>query len=375
MSPATEEPGTAGGPDPGSSDPGPSDSPPSDPGSPRDPDHGLAAVAELLREQPRQFGFFQAVRLLERLHPDREPVGGFAEPSAEVAHFGVHASLAFPPSEIHELELQDAGPSEVVVNFLGAIGPQGVLPHEYTRTVADRRRQKDGATGDFLDLFHHRILSLFYQAWRRYRFELDWEDRQRKGGTGPDRLTEHLLDLVGLHPESQREGIGLEEETLAGYASLLAPQQRSAVALEQLVEDHFGVPAQVEQFVGGWYRLEESDQCVVGEQAPSNRLGDGAVVGDEVWDQQARVRIRLGPMERARFDAFLPSGEAHDRLRALVRLFSHDQFDVEVQLVLEREAVPGCVLGGDGPEQPLGWSTWVRTKTFDHHADDTILTL
>jgi predicted component of type VI protein secretion system len=58
-----------------------------------------------------------------------------------------------------------------------------------------------------------------------------------------------------------------------------------------------------------------------------------------------------------------------------VRLFSHDQFDVEVQLVLEQEAVPGCVLGGDGPEQPLGWSTWVRTRPLDHHADDTILTL
>jgi type VI secretion system protein ImpH len=332
-------------------------------------------VAALLRDEPRSFSFFQAVRLLERLHPEAQPVGAFAEPSSEVARFGVPPTLAFPPGEIRTLEVREEGPSPMLVNFMGAVGPQGVLPHEYTREVAERRRARDGAMGDFLDLFHHRVLSLFYQAWRRYRFELAWEDGKRGRAGRPDRLTAHLLDLVGLDPEADRPGEELAGEVLAGYAALLAPQQRSAAALEQLLEDHFGVPATVEQFVGGWYRLESSDQCVVGEEVTSSRLGAGAVVGDEVWDQQARVRIRLGPMGRARFDAFLPSGDAHETLRALVRLFTHDQFEVEAQLVLEREDVPGCVLGGEEVGQPLGWTTWVRSRPFERHADDTILML
>jgi type VI secretion system protein ImpH len=336
---------------------------------------GLGRVAALLRDEPRTFGFFQAVRLLERLDPDAEPVGGFAEPSSEVARFGVPPTLAFPTGEIRSLSLGDEGPSSMVVNFMGTVGPQGVLPHEYTRQVAERRRAKDGALGDFLDLFHHRVLSLFYQAWRRYRFELDWEDRARGRTDRPDRLTGHLLDLVGLDPEEGPPGEELTGELLAGYAALFGPQQRSAAALEQLLGDHFGVPAEVEQFVGGWYRLESADQCVVGEEVTSSRLGAGAVVGDEVWDQQARVRIRLGPMGRARFDDFLPSGDAHEKLRALVRLFTHDQFEVELQLVLEREEVPGCVLGGEEEGQPLGWSTWIRSRPFDRHADDTILML
>ncbi len=334
----------------------------------------LSELEALLRDDPQSVGFFQAVRLLERLRPDRAPVGGFAEPGSEVARFGVHASLAFPPGELHALELREDGPSPMVVNFMGLVGPQGVLPHDYTREVGHRRRQRDGAMGDFLDLFHHRILSLFYRAWRRYRFDLDWEDRRRDDRGRLDRLTEHLLDLIGMNPGSQRAGLGLAEDTLAGYAAFLAPQQRSAAALEQLVEEHFGVPAEVEQFVGGWYPLVESDQCAVGEEFPSSRLGAGAVVGDEVWDQQARIRIRLGPMSRARFDAFLPSAEAHGRLRDLVRLFTHGQFDVDLQLVLEREEVSGCVLGGE-ESQPLGWATWVRTKAFERHADDTILKL
>jgi len=29
---------------------------------------------------------------------------------------------------------------------------------------------------------------------------------------------------------------------------------------------------------------------------PSQKLGEGAVLGDETWDQHSRVRIKLGPM-------------------------------------------------------------------------------
>jgi type VI secretion system protein ImpH len=340
---------------------------------PSDPDFTL--VEDLLREKPTTFGFFQAVRLLERIFPDRDAVGRFVDPDDEVARFGVHPSLAFPTGEIHDLEVMEDEPSPMVVNFMGAIGPQGVLPHEYTRLVADRRRDKDHATGDFLDLFHHRILSLFYQAWRKHRFELEWEDRYREGRTTDDPLTAHLLDLVGLNPEGQRRGLGLPDDALSGYASLLAPHQRSGVALEQLISDYFGVPARVEPFVGGWYALQERDLCGIGDDSLASRLGQGAVVGDEIWDQQARVRVRLGPMDRERFETFLPTGHAYPKLRTITRLFSHEQFDFEIQLVLARDDVPGCVLGETESPQPLGWSTWVRTRDFDRDADDTTLRL
>ena len=41
---------------------------------------GAEAVERVLREDPTSFSFFQIVRLLERLHPDRAPVGGWADP-------------------------------------------------------------------------------------------------------------------------------------------------------------------------------------------------------------------------------------------------------------------------------------------------------
>jgi type VI secretion system protein ImpH len=138
----------------------------------------------------------------------------------------------------------------------------------------------------------------------------------------------------------------------------------------------FDTEVEVQQFVGGWFPLAATDQCALGsEDDESSQLGLGAVAGDEVWDQQARVRIRIGPLDAGRYAGFLPGGAAHAKLRELVRFFSRDAFDFELQLVLAREDVPPCVLGDDVHVQPLGWSTWMRTGPFARDADETVLIL
>lgn len=323
-----------------------------------------------LREDPNAFEFFQAVRLLERLNPLRRPVGHFGEPADEAVRFAATPDTAFPASEIQSLELRNGGAARLTVNFMGLTGPEGVLPYAYTLLVAERLRARDATLRDFLDLFHHRIISLFYRAWEKYRFGVAHERDQQ------DRVTQHLKDLIGLGGETLQRRLSVRDEALLFYTGLLAPQQRSAAALQQLLEDYFDVPVEIEQFVGGWYPLSAGGQCALGEEGDaSEQLGLGAVAGDEVWDPQARVRVRLGPLTRAQYDRFLPNGSAHEPLRTLTRFFAGDQFDFEVQLILARDDVPGCVLGAPAPSPPLGWCTWLRARPFRRDPDDTILTL
>lgn len=336
-----------------------------------DPPLKLRVLEEALRERSTAFEFSQLVRALERLQPDRAPVGYFTDPAEEVARFSVNPSISFPPAEIHELEWREReGAPRVVVNFFGVTGPLGVLPHHYTLLAAERRRARDGALGAFLDLFHHRILSLFHRAWKKNRAITAHE-----AGID-DRLAAHLLELAGLGLGTHREARSLPADALTHYAGLLAPQQRSAAALEQLIEEYFGVPVEVEQFVGGWQRLSLRDQCALGEEEGwSGRLGQGAIAGDEVWDRQSRVRLRIGPLDKARFDDFLPTGCAHEPLRQVTRLFCQDQFEFEVRLVLAPESVPGLVLGAEEGTQPLGWGTWLRSGAYTGAADETIFRL
>lgn len=331
------------------------------------PPPAYAFVERLLREQATSFEFFQAVRLLERLRPLQAPVGGFGQPGAEVVRFGVDPDISFPPSEIRSADLDTDGPARLSVNIMGLTGPLGVLPHVYSLLLAARRQDRDNTAIDFFDVFHHRIISLFYLAWRKYRFTDALESAR------DDRLDDHVLDLVGVGLGEQRAAAPINERMLAFFSGLLAPGPRSAVALEQMVQEFFGVPARVEQFVGGWYSLPRPEQTEIGREDLPDRLGRGAVAGDEIWDPQARVRIRIGPLDRAQFARFLPTGSAHSELAAIAHFFAHHQFAFEIQLVLERDEVQGVKLG-DGPF-PLGWSTWIRTRPFDRDADETILTL
>jgi type VI secretion system protein ImpH len=333
------------------------------------PDLERSELARLLESEPYRFDFFQAVRLLERIAPERRPVGRFVKPSSEAARFGARPALAFPASQIQSITPREGAPPFVEVNFMGLDGPLGVLPYAYTELILERLRQKDTALRDFLDIFNHRIVSLFYQAWEKYRFTVAYERGEL------DRFSHLLLDLIGLGTEGLQKRQDTADDSLIYYSGLLGLNTRSAAAFEQIVSDYFDVPVSVQQFVGAWQPLEESNQCSLGEDTgPSEQLGWGVVVGDEIWDQQSRVRLRFGPLTIDQYRNFLPGGDAWKELRAIARFFTRDEFDVEAQFVLRRDDVPPCELAGESADAPrLGWSTWVKSAPFYRDPDETVL--
>src|ERR1035438_10578099 len=105
---------------------------------PQDLDVSRSFLGEELREHPGWFHFFQAVRLMHRMLPDRDPVGRFAPPSREVLRFSANNLLAFPPSQIQTLDWPADGPARMKVNFMGLTGPMGVLPYSYTDRKSTR---------------------------------------------------------------------------------------------------------------------------------------------------------------------------------------------------------------------------------------------
>ncbi|HEX4595785.1 MAG TPA: type VI secretion system baseplate subunit TssG [Bryobacteraceae bacterium] len=328
-------------------------------------------VAARLRDEPFCFEFFQAVRLLERLRPERVPVGGFGRPAEEVVHFRAHPTLSFPASEIQSLEEGKDGQPSMSVNFMGLTGAIGTLPLYYTELIMGRIMARDRTLQDFFDIFHHRIISLFYKAWQKYHYQFRLE------GGDYDAFSHYLLDLVGLGTPGLQERQAMADDSLLYYSGLLAQQPRSATALRLLLSDYFQAPVEIEQFVGAWYRLDQNAQCRL-EQGPldSRQLGLGAVVGDEIWEPQARVRVVIGPLPLSRYLDFLPAGTAFEPLRAMTRLFSGDEIDFELQLILDREETPHCELGSEGDGAPqLGYVSWAKSKPIDRDPADTILEL
>ncbi len=342
---------------------------PSEPAHPSPVDLDQWPIAEMLEKEPFCFQFFQAVRLLALMEPDRQVVGRFSNPKNEVARFTANPSVAFPASQIQELERDSEGQVRMQVNFMGMTGPSGVLPLMYSDLVLERLRQRDRTLRDFLDVFNHRMVSLFYQAWEKYRFTIPYE----RGELDP--FSHHVLALLGLGTPGLQDRQDVSDDSLLFYSGLLAPHTRSATALKQVLADYFEVPVEVEQFVGAWYPIDEDSQCSMSETSDySEQLGFGAIVGDEIWDQQTRVRIQLGPLSLERYMDFLPGGDAYRHIRALAKFYAGREYDVEIQLILKRPEVPTCELKEE-PGQQLGWTTWVKSAPFQRDPGDTILEL
>lgn len=340
-----------------------------------------APLAEALYADSSSFDFFQAVRLLERGAEDTSaaaslPVGYDADPNREVVRFWALASLAFPASSIGKLEHSAQGPSRLQTTFFGLVGPQGVLPQHYTTLLIQRLRERDTSLRDFLDLFHHRLVSLFYRAWEKHRHYVGYERRRRTARGGEDPLTTALLSAVGLGTEGLTRRLRIDDQAIVFYAGHFAHQPRSASALESVLADYFGVPLAVEQFQGRWLYLADDD-C---SRMPSGalwsgrhcRLGQDLIVGQRVWDVQSKFRLRIGPVGYAEFASLMPSGGRLLPLCQLTRLYAGAEWEFDVQVVLRRDETPGCQLGD---RSYLGWNTWVRSLPPTRDATEAVFRL
>ena len=361
-----------------------------------------SALIEQLLSRGYEFDFFQAVRLLEHLareERDRSglaalaPVGLGNTPRNEPIRFRAPPTLSFAPSAIHEIRATAgkgdgklAWPVEMTISFLGLVGPSGVLPHHYSSQVIERTSAGDHALREFLEMFQHRATSFFFQAWQKYRFPFAYESylaekKSAEGRSGApqerDLFTFCLTCLPGLGTAGLANRLSVDDQAIVYYSGHYSHQPRSAVGLEGVLSDYFGVPARVEQFRGRWINLPP-DQRTSLPTAQNPRglncvLGQGAIAGARIWNVNSLFRIRLGPVDYRTFESFMPSGLAMRRLCDLVRLYVGPELDFEVQPVLKKEEVPLTQLrgAGQGPSR-LGWNTWLRSRPLPQDGEKAV---
>jgi len=351
-------------------------------------------LAKRLFAQPERFDFFQAVRLLERVmrerlaHGQRAPVGavgGDVPAERELVRFRGLPALGFPPSPVVQLQeaaTRDgvAAPIEMVVTFLGLIGPRAALPQHYTTLLLQRMRAHDTSLRDFLDIFHHRLTSLFYRTWEKYRLPFSYERFCLDPGQQEvDAATGALYSLVGMGTAGLRGRQEVPDEAFLFYAGHFAHQPRSALALECVLADYFSMPLGIEQLQGQWLTLEVEDQAQMPNplhpQGRNNGLGTDLVIGTRVWDVQSKFRVRVGPLTFAQFRRLMPNGDGLRPLCQFTRSYVGPEFDFDVQAVLLPAEVPWCRLADDGAGAYLGWTTWIRSGEFQRPVEDAVFAL
>ena len=321
------------------------------------------ALNKQLFDRYYEFSFYRAVHLLERFSTNRKRLGQAMSPEQEPVRFTVKPGFSFPPSDISMLK--DDGPdapAAMQVAFMGLTGPSGVLPQWYTQLIMDRRKEKDHVLAAFLDIFNHRLISLFYLAWKKHRFPENY------AFGAADRLSRYLLSLCGLGTPGLTQMIGLPEESLTFYSGLFSRSVASAVAIEAAVAYFSDCRVRVEQHVERIVDLDPQDQTQIG--SANARLGDNAICGSQVWESQTKFRVHVGPVGRDKFVRLMPIGDLLVPIFSLVRYMVGIEFEFEIRIYLKKEEVPLCQLGASGRDAPmLGWTTWISSPGYTYTED------
>jgi type VI secretion system protein ImpH len=319
-----------------------------------------------LADDPYGYEFFQVLRLLEALGPAHARLGETSRAVRETIRLAQEPSLAFPTSMVSRFEpAAEGGKDRLEVRFLGLFGPQGPMPLHITEYV----QQRDLHSGDstfrrFADVFHHRMLSLFYRAWANAQpcVGLDRPDG--------DQFFDYVGSLIGIGQPGARDHDVLDDHTRLYYSGALAMQNGPADGLEAIVEDYLGIPTVVDEFVGEWLEIPPQFRLRLGETEMTGTVGDSATAGEKAWSCQSRFRLVCGPMSYEKFRRLMPDRDVLERLAHLVRSYAGDALSWDVNLILNRQEVPALRLGEDGH---LGWTTWLGNRPSDTDAADVLL--
>ncbi len=290
------------------------------------------------------YEFYQAVRLLARLRETGDGQDGLSE-----LRIRPELSLDHPETELAALERRPEGGYELTTTFMGLYGISSPLPAFYTEDLLDEAWEERSAGRDFLDIIHHHLYPLLYQAWRKYRLA------QRAVECGEEQYWRMVYSLLGLGDKVMLQSTG-EAELLLPYLGLLSQSPKSQVGLETLLRDALQleelevIPCQPRNMV-----IPLDQRLALGREP--GRLGKDAVLGDSIRERMGKFTIHI------RADAALLQRMLNDhaftaRLELLVRFYLNQPLEMEVMLSLPAKQIapPGL---GEGAWSCLGSDCWL----------------
>ncbi len=322
-------------------------------------------LLEKLGEKPGAFGFFQAMRWLHALDPGMN-LGKSLRPRDDRIRLRQEPDLRFAASTLRSFVPPNPDePGRLTVNFLGLLGPNGPFPLHVTEYALERVNQhKDTTLVAFLNVFHHRLLSLFYRAWAVHQKSADL-DR----ATG-QRVSNYIGSFIGTGNAAMQHRDDVDDAAKLFFSGRLSTQTKNAEGLAAILNEYFGIPVQLEPFTGQWITVPETDACRLGESPLTGQIGSTVIVGSRVWQVQTKFRLRFGPMKLPELVRMLPNQGSFKRLKTWIRNYCGDELFWDARYVLLASEVPTTQLGSGGF---LGWTTWVNTRKPERDAEDLLI--
>lgn len=309
----------------------------------------LPAQLADLEARPGAYEFFTAVRRISAAFPDAAPVGGQGPVGRERLRFAAHLSLAFAASDVVAIEAEPleggAVRARLTQSFLGLFGTSSPLGSYLTERLLLQDNQH--LARGFLDLIHHRLVSLLVRGHEKYH--------PAGGGSEGQRFLERLLQITGLEAEDH----ALPGKRLMAFAGLIGRTGVAAETMAAVVSAWVGgAPTSAEACLARWTVLPTEALTHLGRGA---RLGRDTIAGRSIRNRTTAFGLNIGPLSPEDFSALAPGGARHQDLRALIKRLNPEQLDCVLTLRIAGSDLPPTRLGS-GTRRLLGNGTRLGGK-------------
>ncbi len=307
-----------------------------------------------------QYSFFQAVQLLNDYNHLVSDKGGQELFKETLIQFSVNPQLSYNKSDIEQISIQETDESwvaTITINFLGLYGSVSPLPAFYSEGIIQAKHDED-LTKSFMDLFNHRMISLVYKCWEKYRYYKQFKNQYETTDKRIfDPFTNWMFALCGLIRPEQRNGSQVDWNRLLPFIGMLGMRCHSASMIESILRfyfkfDTFFICSNIKRFV----QIDGDQQNRLGKQCAT--LSHDLVLGQEIEDRSGKFRIKITKLSYECFVKFLPDGEYYIALKEIIDYILRDQLEYDIELQLVEQEVPTLSLSHHNQEK-LGWSTWV----------------
>ncbi len=306
---------------------------------------------EDLEREPYAHDLFHVLRWIDARAGARSPLGRDASPRNEPVRLRQEPSMAFAPATLASAKLAtENGPPELSIYSFGLFGPNGPLPLHLTEHARERMyHHGDPTLSAFADLFHHRLILLFYRAWADAQSTVSLDRRE-------ERFTRYVASLMHMGVPSMQRRDSVMDHAKYYMAGHLLRQTRNPEGLRHILETFFSLPVKVCEYVPQWIRLEPRQRLgLSGRQG----LGRDTLLGVAVRDAQHKFRLEVGPLSREDYASFLPGGKRASQVMHWVRHYVGVEFAWDFRPVMRRAEVRGVRLG---EASPLGLASWLGNR-------------
>nr|WP_086113041.1 type VI secretion system baseplate subunit TssG [Xenorhabdus beddingii] len=318
-----------------------------------------------LTQAPWKFDLFQTLRRIDAQSGEYYRLGSAPLPKYDRLRLGQKASMIFAPSTIAEVKPRENSKlHDMSIYSFGLFGPNGPLPLHLTEYAYARQyNYQDATLNAFTNVFHHRLILLFYRAWANAQptVSLDRQDNQH--------FCHYLACLTGMGLPAQQKTDTISDHARYSLSGHLSRQGHSAEGLEKILFSYFNIPLKIVQNIPQWLKIERQDQAQLKAGRNMPRLGKSAFLGTALYDIQHKFRIELGPLSLAEYNMFLPGEPKSQQLRDWVYQYLGIEYAWDVRLTLHQSDVKGIQLS---EPTKLGLNSWLGNIEHPAHRGDLL---